>query len=150
MLKRGTLSEAARGKAISALDTQTPNAQTRLQNVGTGVLSSDRANLMNLANSLRGSVGGTSGEGFDPSPLVNQIASLGQSQSSTFGDRFNQGLPPGDLFDTSGIAGASGAVTGPNNVSYDPYSQEGGKLTTGLSDSNAAPPSSTKRRTSIF
>jgi hypothetical protein len=150
MLKRGTLTESGRAGATSALDLQTPGIQTKLQNIGSGILSSDRSNLTNVANNLRGSVGGTSGEGFDPTPLVNQIASTGAAQSGTFGDRFNASLPPGDLFDTSGIASAGGGVSAPENIQFDPYSQEGGKLNTGLDDSSSVLPSGGRRRTSVF
>jgi hypothetical protein len=152
MLKRGTLSEAARGKAVNAIDTQAPTVSSKLSGLGSTLLASDRAKLTDLANTARGTAQQTpEGTTFDPTPLVNQIASAGQGYAGSFGDRFNASLPPGDLFDTSGIAGASGAVTGPQNVSYDPYAQEGGKLTTGLGDTSSAPPSVTgKRRTSIF
>jgi hypothetical protein len=151
MLRRGTLTESGRAGAIDVLNRQTPTVQSRLGGISTGLLTSDRARLTELANAARGTAQQTQeGTEFDPTPLVNQIASAGQSQAGTFGARFNASLPPGDLFDVSGVAEAGGGVTGPRNIQFDPYAQEGGKLTTGLSDTGAPPPSSSKRRTSVF
>jgi hypothetical protein len=151
MLKRGTLTESGRGKAVSALDLQTPGVQSKLSDLSTALLNADRANLTNLANVKRGQAQQTPlGTEYDPSSAINELTQAGQGYAGSFGGRFNAVLPPGDLFDTSGLGVAGGGVTSPQNVSYDPYAVEGGKLTTGLGDTSTPPPSSTKRRTSVF
>jgi len=151
MLKRGVLNESGRGNAVKALDTQTGGITSKLNALGSALISSDRANLTNLANQKRAQAQGTPvGTEFDPTPLVNEIASTGQGYAGSFGTRFNASLPPGDLYDTSGIGAASGAVTGPQNVSYDPYAVEGGQLSTGLDDQAPAVPAEKKRRTTVF
>lgn len=151
MIKRGTLTESGQSGAASALDKQTSGIQSRLSDISNALLGSDRARLTDLANAARGTAQQTpEGTEFDPTPYVNQISSAGQAQAGTFGDRFSQALPSGDLFDTSGLAGAGGGVTSPQNISFDPYAQEGGKLSTGLGDTVAPAAADKKRRTSVF
>lgn len=151
MVKRGTLSDSGRAKAVAALDAQTPGVTSRLSNIGGGLLGTDRANLTNLANVQRGQASQTpEGSEFDPTPLVSQLASTGQGYAGSFGDRFRAAIPEGSLYDTSGIGELSGAVTGPQNISYDPYAVEGGKLKSGVSDDTEAPPPKKKRTTEVF
>jgi len=151
MLKRGTLTESGRGSAIKALDTQAGGVQSKLNALSSALLQGDRANLTNLANAKREAAQGTPvGTEFDPTPYVNEINAAGQGYAGSFGNRFNASLPPGDLFDTSGLASAGGAVTRPQNISFDPYAQEGGTLSTGLDDQGAPAPAEKKRRTTVF
>jgi hypothetical protein len=151
MLKRGTLSETGRGKAVSALDLQTPGVRSKLTDLSTALLNADRANLTNLANTKRGQAQQTpSGTEYDPASAISELAQAGQGYAGSFGGRYNATLPPGDLFDVSGIGAAGGAVASPQNVSYDPYAVEGGKLSTGLGDAVTPPAADKKRRTSVF
>lgn len=145
MLKRGTLSPVGKAGATSALDTQAGNVRSRLDELGRTLLGADRAQLTNLANQKRqaAQADGT----FDPAAAFSDINTAGQGLAGSFGSRFSAALPPGDLFDTSGLAAAGGAITGPQNISFDPYAQAGGTLKTGLGDTTSAPPSSGKKRT---
>jgi len=137
--------------AIKALDTQAGGVQSKLNALSSALLQGDRANLTNLANAKREAAQGTPvGTEFDPTPYVNEINAAGQGYAGSFGNRFNASLPPGDLFDTSGLASAGGAVTRPQNISFDPYAQEGGTLSTGLDDQGAPAPAEKKRRTTVF
>ena len=151
MLKRGVLSETGRAGAAKTLDTQSSGVSSKLGGLSAALLAGDRANLTNRANEARTAAQGIrDDQAYDPSSVLGDLATLGQSQASTFGSRYNAALPPGDLFDTSGIAGAGGGVTSPQNVLYDPYAVEGGKLSTGLGDTTTAPAADKKRRTSVF
>lgn len=151
MLKRGTLTEQGRQSATGLLDAQTAGATKKISDYGAGLLGTDRANITNLINTGRQQASATpEGTEFDPTALVNQIAAAGQGSASSFGDRFASGLPAGDLFDTSGIGGVGGAVTSPQNIQFDPYSQEGGKLNTGLDSTSTAAAPKKKRTTAVF
>ena len=150
MLRRGTLSEVGRKNAVSLLDAQTPGVTGKLSGFGSNLINADRAKLTDLANTGRATAGQTPfGTDYDPTPLVNQIAAAGSGAAGSFGERFGASIPAGDLYDLSGISGVAGAVSGPQNLSYDPYAQEGGKLTTGL-DNQGAPPAKKKRTTAVF
>lgn len=135
MLKRGTLSPVGRAGATAALDTQAGNVRSRLDELGRTLLGADRAKLTDLANR---------------DATFEDINAAGQGFAGSFGSRFNAALPPGDLFDTSGLAAAGGAITGPQNISFDPYAQAGGTLKTGLGDTTPAPASGRKRTTAVF
>jgi len=151
MLKRGTLTESGRAGAIGALDTQAGGIRSKLNDLGSALLTADRGRLTNLANAKRAEAQQTpTGADYDPSGALNAINAAGVDYAGSFGNRFNASLPTGDLFDTSGIGAASGGVTSPQNVAFDPYAQEGGKLTTGLGDNVAPAASDKKRRTSVF
>lgn len=150
MFKRGTLSDSARAKAIAALDAQTPGVTSKIGSYGTNLLGTDRASLTNLANTGRTAASQTPyGTDYDPTGLVSQIASTGGGLAGSFGDRFKASIPAGDIYDTSGIGDISGAVTSSQNVSYDPYAVEGGKLKSGLEDTEA-PVAKKKRTTEVF
>lgn len=151
MLKRGTLTEAGRGGATKVLDDQTAGVTSKLNQLSSALLGADRNRLTDFANTKRNEVAGIPpSASFDPTPYVNQVAQTGQGYASTFGSRFNETLPAGDLFDTSGIAGAGGGVSSPQNVLFDPYAQEGGQLKTGLEDQGESVASDRKRRTTVF
>jgi hypothetical protein len=147
MLKRGTLTTSGRSGAINALDKQSGSVRSRLNELGNVLLGNDRGRLTNLANTKRQLASDPS---FDPMAAINDITTTGQGYAGTFGDRFASSLPPGDLFDTSGLSTAGGAVTGPQNISFDPYAQSGGTLKTGLGDQISTPPSTKKRTTAVF
>lgn len=150
MLKRGTLTEAGRGTAVKALDTQTPNVRSRIQQLSDTILAGGRNQLTDIANTGRQTAAGTpEGSVFDPSGVLGQLSNTSSAFSSGYGSKLASSLPAGvDYFDTSGI-GASG-VTRPNNVSVDPYAVEGGNLNTGLDDDSASSSPKKQRRTTVF
>lgn len=150
LLKRKTLTGTGASKAATTLGTQEAGARTKLTELRDALLEKERGTLRGIAGGGYSAAGGQSGEFFDPSPYQQQV----QSEASRF-----QGAFPGELtsaagdvsglFDTSALGGAGGVVSGPQNIQYDPYAQEGGKLTTGLEETGAPPPSK-KRSTAVF
>jgi len=151
MLRRGTLSDTGGIKARASLDKQTPGATNKLNDISMALLNADRGKLTNLANAKRAGAQ-QAGPSYDPSGDINEINTTGQGFAGSFGDRFNAALPAGDLYDVSGLGAAGGGVTSPQNVQYDPYAQEGGKLNTGLQATGGeqAAPTKKKRTTAVF
>jgi hypothetical protein len=150
LFKRGTTSGSGRESALTALGTQDPGVKSRLTDISNALLEGERSKLRGIAGQGYSAAGGQSGEFFDPSPW--------KSQADTEAAQFLQAFPAsyttavgdtGGLYDTSGLTGAAGAAKGPRNVSFDPYAVEGGKLSTGLEE-GAAPPPSKKRSTAVF
>jgi|KBSMisStandDraft_5_1062788.scaffolds.fasta_scaffold172804_2 hypothetical protein len=150
MFRRGTLSSSGRDAGLAAITAQDPGVSTKLSGIGDTLLANERAKLRGFANEGFSAASGQSGETFDPSPYYNRanteaaqfLAAFPSSYTTAVGDT-------GGLYDTSGLAAAGGGVRSPNNVSYDPYAVEGGKLSTGLDESGSPPPSK-KRSTSVF
>jgi len=151
MLRRGTLSDTGGTRARAALDKQTPGATSKLNDISMALLNADRGKLTSLANTKRAGAQ-AAGEGYDPSGDIGEINTTGQGFAGSFGDRFNAAVPSGGLYDVSGLGASGGGVTGPQNVSYDPYAQEGGKLNTGLQATGGeqAAPTKKKRTTAVF
>ena len=151
MLKRGTLNETGRASGLKALEAQDPTVRTKLSGLSNVLLENERAKLRGIANTGYGAAAGQSGETFDPSPYQGQV--------NTEAAQFLQGFPgsfesavggAGSLYDTGGLGAAGGAVSGPRNVSYDPYAVEGGKLSTGIEDPEAPRAPQKKRTTAVF
>ena len=145
MLKRGTLSPVGESSARAALDTQAGGVRSKLTDLSKALLGADRSKLTALADTKRQAA--QADPSFDPSAAFGDINAAGQGYAGSFGSQFASSLPPGDLFDTSGLAAAGSAVTGPQNIAFDPYAQSGGKLTTGLGDTESSLPSVGKKRT---
>lgn len=149
MLRRGTLDEAGRVRAQSALDLQDPIATKALGDYGNTLLAAERNKLVELANTGRTAAGSQAGEFFDPNPYKE---SVDRELAS-----FTAGLPvsyasgaPANLYSTGNLGEVAGAVTGPRNLSYDPYAVEGGNLQTGLEEESGTQKPSKRRSTSVF
>jgi hypothetical protein len=149
MLRRGTVTGTGAESARAALGSQDPSVRGRLTDVSNALLENERAKLRGIASEGYTAAGSQPGDVFDPGPYQGRV--------STEASQFQQGFPAafatsagdlGSLYDVSGLAGAGGAVTSPQNVQYDPYAVAGGKLTSGLEE--PAPATAKKRTTAVF
>lgn len=151
LVKRGVVTPTGQKAGITALEGQAPRVRNQLNDVGRLLLEQERGKVRGIYNegaAAAGSVG--AGASFDPTPY----SSRAQSSVSTFGSGLVDaiaGQVPGDLFDTSGLAGATGAPSsGQANLDFDPYAVSGGKLSSTPSDETSSAPSDKKRRTTVF
>ena len=148
MIKRGTLSGAGETSGLKALEGQDTGARTKLTDLSNVLFENERAKLRGIASEGYGAAAGQSGETFDPTPYKTRTDTEAQQFLGGFPSSFESSIGgAGPLYDTSGIGAAAGGVVGPRNVQYDPYAQEGGKLTTGL-DQPVAP--TKKKTTAVF
>jgi hypothetical protein len=148
MIKRGTLSGAGETSGLKALEGQDTGARTKLTDLSNVLFENERAKLRGIASEGYGAAAGQSGETFDPTPYKTRTDTEAQQFLGGFPSSFESSIGgAGPLYDTSGIGAAAGGVVGPRNVQYDPYAQEGGKLTTGL-DQPVTP--TKKKTTAVF
>jgi hypothetical protein len=150
LLKRGVVTQSGKDAGISALSTQEPGVRTKLNDIGNLLLEQERGKVRGIYNEGAQAAGGVAaGASFDPTPYVSRA----QNDVSTFSSHLPDAIAAqvtGDLFDTSGLSGASGApASGQTSLDLDPYAGAGGKLNTGLETSGgAAPPK--RRSTAVF
>ncbi len=150
MIKRGTLTGAGEATGLKALEGQDAGARSKLTGLSNVLFENERAKLRGIAGEGYGAAAGQSGETFDPAPYKTRTDTEAQDFLSGFPKSFESSVAgAGPLYDTAGIGAISGAVTGPQNVQYDPYAQEGGKLNTGL-DTSGAGAAKKKRTTAVF
>lgn len=150
MVRRGTLTDTGKASALTALSTQDPGVRNKLTGISQTLLEGERGKLRGIANEGYGAASGQSGETFDPSPYYGRANTEAAQFLSAFPSSYTTAVgDTGGLYDTSGLGAAGGGVTRPQNVSFDPYAVEGGKLSTGLDESGSPPPSK-KRSTSVF
>ena len=132
MLKRGTTTASGADAARASLTSQDPNVRSQIENISNTLLEQGRSGL--------GSYG--------PAGDLAGATAAAQAFQGGFGGALSGAVPAG-LYNTADLTGASGAVSGPRNVSYDPYASEGG-LKTGLTDPEAKVPGTKKRTTAVF
>jgi hypothetical protein len=143
LLKRGTITQSGQQAGLQALTNQDPKVRTRLNDVGNALLEQERGKVRGIYGEGATAAGSLSGEGasFDP----NTYLSRAQSDISDFGSRLPDAIAAGagdNLFDTAGLSASTGAVSGSQNLDYDPYAVPGGKLQNAPVSADA-----TKRRT---
>lgn len=149
LLKRGVITESGRQSGLTALGGQEPGVRTRLNDIGNLLLEQERGNVRGIYNEGAGAAGSVAaGAGFDPSPYVSRARQHVGDFSSGLADAIASQVP-GDLFDTSGLGGASGAPSsGQTNLDLDPYAAPGGQLKTGLEGRGGSTPK--RRSTAVF
>lgn len=133
LLKRGVITTGGQAAGQAKLAGQEPGVRSKLNDVGNLLLEQERGKVRGIYNqgaAAAGSVG--AGASFDPTPYVTNAQNDVSGFTSGLADAFS-GQISGDLFDTSGLAGASGVPSsGQTNFDFDPYAGTGGKLNTGL------------------
>jgi len=133
MLKRGTTTASGADAARAALTAQDPGVRSQISSISNTLLDQERAKL----------------RGYGPGGDINPAQAEATAFQGGFGDLLAGALPPGDLYNTSGLGGAAGAATNSRNVTLDPYAVEGG-LKTGLADAAAKTTANKKRTTAVF
>lgn len=125
LLQRGVITTGGYNAAKQNLSGQRPGAQTRLSEIGTGILESGRGAAENLANEGRARVGTLElGDIFDPYTVGTQLNNYFTEFFSGLGGRL-RGAAPTNLFDTSGLANIAGAAQGAGNRVFDPRAVAG-------------------------
>lgn len=152
MLGRGTATPTGAGAARTSLASQEPGVMAQLRGIADVQLENERSKLRGIAapGYAAAEAPGETGENFDPNPYKASVdTDLAQFQQA-FPGAYNKSVgEAGDLFNTAGLGGTAGAVSGPQNLSYDPYAVEGGKLKSGLEEGGEAPPAK-RRTTAVF
>lgn len=122
---RGVITGSGFQAALQNLLGQKPGAQSRLSEIGTGILESGRGGADNLANTFRSAASNLNlGEMFDPYSKSTDL-------NNYFSDFFNnlgtklRGSAPTNLFDTSGLANIAGAAQGAGNTAFNPNALAG-------------------------
>lgn len=125
MLDRGVLTSSGYGAAQKDLEGQRAGVKSRLNEVGTGLLSKEQQSLRDIANSARQTAGGLQlGQDFDPYSYSAQADQSFTDFLGTLGDQIRAGLP-GKLFNTAGLAAVGGAGQGAGNTAYNPSAAQG-------------------------
>jgi hypothetical protein len=125
LLDRGVISQSGYSSALKNLQGQRPGAQSRLSEVGTGILESGRGEAGNLANAARSRASALElGEAFDPYATGTQLNQFFTDFFTNLGGKL-RGAAPTNLFDTSGLANIAGAAQGAGNRPFDPAAVAG-------------------------
>lgn len=144
MLDRGVLTSSGYDAASKDLENQRAGAKTRLNEVGTSLLSGEQQKLRDVANTARQTAGSLQlGQQFDPYSYSGEADQGFNDFLSTLGDQIRAGLP-GKLFNTAGLAAIGGAAQGAGNTAYNPKAASGvlGDDDTNTGDANASNPNS--------
>lgn len=125
MLDRGVLTTSGYNAAQSDLENQRAGVRSRLNEIGTGLLSGEQQKLRDVANSARQTAGGLQlGQSFDPYSYSSQADQSFNDFISTLGDQI-RAQAPGQLFNTAGLAAIGGAGQGAGNTAYNPQAAAG-------------------------
>lgn len=125
MLDRGVLTATGAGSARTDLENQRPGVKTRLNEIGTGVLSSGQQRLRDISNTAHQTAGELRlGQQFDPYSYQTEADSVFDEFVNTLGDQI-RGRVTGKLFNTAGLAAIGGAGQGAGNGAFDPNASAG-------------------------
>ena len=113
MIDRGLMTETGAGGARKDLDRQSALGQTRLTEIGTGLIGSKEAELDAERAKRLGSIGQLKlGDPFDVGTQKTDLAKLATDFIGTLGEGLRTGLGAEKLFDTSGLTGIAGRTGG--------------------------------------
>lgn len=125
MLDRGVLTTSGYNAAAQDLEGQRAGVRSRLNEIGTGLLSGEQQKLRDIANTARQTAGGLQlGQDFDPYSYSSQADQSFSDFINTLGDQIRAQVP-GKLFNTAGLAAIGGAGQGAGNTAYNPQAAQG-------------------------
>ena len=125
MLDRGVLTNTGYGAASKDLQSQEAGVKSRLNEIGTGVLTKEQQALRDIANNARQTAGGINlGQQFDPYTYSNQADQSFNDFINSLGDTIRAQVP-GKLFNTAGLAAIGGAGQGAGNTAFNPSAASG-------------------------
>jgi hypothetical protein len=114
--KRGTLTGAGYQGALDALNQKKAAATSTVQNLGQGILATDRKSLDDYISGARSDVNNlTLGSTFDPSTYGSTAASKAAGFTSDFGGALRNAVGQTKFADLSELINAGGAVQGAQN-----------------------------------
>jgi hypothetical protein len=125
MFNRGVLTATGRTGARADLDRQGSGARTKLNEIGTGVLSSGRDALRGVSDKARSAAQTLNlGSLFDPNQYRSEADASFDSFLGSINDQIRSRVP-GDLFQTGGLAAIGGAAQGAQNTKFNPKALSG-------------------------
>jgi hypothetical protein len=125
MMDRGVLTGTGANTARRDLDNQRSSVRSRLNEIGTGVLTSGQQRLRDIANNARETASTVRlGQDFDPYSYSREADSVFDEFINTLGDQI-RGRVTGPLFTTAGLAAIGGAGQGAGNTAFDPDAANG-------------------------
>jgi hypothetical protein len=125
MLDRGVLTSGGYASAQKDLENQRAGVRSRLNEIGTGLLGTERGALGDIANQARQTAGSLNlGQTFDPYAYGKRADESLTGFLSTLGDQIRAQVP-GKLFNTAGLAAIGGAGQGVGNTAFNPAAASG-------------------------
>jgi hypothetical protein len=120
MLDRGVLTQAGYGSAEKDLENQRAGVKSRLNEIGTGLLTKEQQDLRDISNRARQTASGLQlGSSFDPYSYSGQADQSFNDFIGSLGDQIRAQVP-GQLFNTAGLAAIGGAGQGAGNTAFNP------------------------------
>jgi hypothetical protein len=114
--KRGTLTGAGYQGALDALNQKKAAATSTVQNLGQGILATDRKSLDDYISGARSDVNNlTLGQTFDPATYGTAAAGKAAGFTSDFGGALRNAVGQTKFADLSDLINAGGAVQGAQN-----------------------------------
>jgi len=125
MLDRGVLTSGGYGAAQKDLEGQRAGVRSRLNEIGTGLLTKEQQDLRDISNRARQSASTMQlGSSFDPYSYQGEADTDFNDFISTLGDQIRAQVP-GQLFNTAGLAAIGGAGQGLGNTAFNPAAAGG-------------------------
>ena len=146
MLDRGVLTSGGYDSAVKDLENQRAGVRSRLNEIGTGLISKEQQDLRDISNRARQSAGSLQlGQAFDPYAYQTEADTDFNEFIGTLGDQIRAAVP-GQLFNTAGLAAIGGAGQGLGNTAFNPAAAGGIKEDT----KDTGDEEDTKNANSIF
>jgi hypothetical protein len=145
MLDRGVLTTGGYASAQKDLEGQRAGVRSRLNEIGTGLLTKEQQDLRDISNRARQSASTMQlGSSFDPYSYQGEADADFNDFISTLGDSIRAQVP-GQLFNTAGLAAIGGAGQGLGKTAFNPGAAGGNTEDTTPEDDD-----DTKNANSIF
>ena len=150
MLDRGVLTSSGYGSAEKDLENQRAGVRSRLNEIGTGLLTKEQQSLRDIGNSARTTAGSLQlGADFDPNTYSTQADQSFNDFINSLGDSIRAQVP-GQLFNTAGLAAIGGAGQGAGNTAYNPTAASGITTDDTSDDTDKNKPAAGTNPNSIF
>jgi hypothetical protein len=148
MLDRGVLTSGGYQSAQGDLEKQRAGVKSRLNEIGTGLLTKEQQDLRDISNRARQTASGLQlGGQFDPYSYQGQADQSFNDFIGSLGDQIRAQVP-GQLFNTAGLAAIGGAGQGLGNTAFNPGAATGTNTTT--DDTSTDDKDKTSNANSIF
>jgi hypothetical protein len=125
MLERGVLTDTGYASAQKDLEGQRAGVRSRLNEIGTGLITKEQQDLRDISNRAKQSASTMQlGSSFDPYSYQTEADADFNDFIATLGDNIRAQVP-GALFNTAGLAAIGGAGQGLGNTAFNPAAAQG-------------------------
>ena len=125
MLDRGVLTTSGADAARRDLENQRAGVRSRLNEIGTGLISGEQQSLRDISNRARQTASTLDlGTDFDPYTYSSEADQSFNDFINNLGNNIRAAIP-GKLFNTAGLAAIGGAGQGAGNTAYNPQAAQG-------------------------